>query len=287
MEDYASLVSRIRAQGPLAIALSGGVDSSLVARASVDAGVDALAITIDGPLFSRHAISQATVVAQEIGIPHILVDTDFVPADSSPSRCRGCKAMMASTWLTVAHTNGFHRVADGVTAPDLGDGRQPGARASGEAGIWHPLAEVGMDEGTVRTVARTLGLSVWNAPSDACLASRIAFGEPVTREKLHRVEAAEAYLRSFIGDRIVRVRLHGDLARIEVSTDDMPVLMISCAAVVKRLKSLGFTYVTLDVQGYRSGSMHEGSIGSAHCDDASGEQRQHTASRTKRPSGRL
>jgi len=256
MEPYAALVRRIGLQDQLAIAFSGGVDSTLVVRAAIDAGVDALGITIDGPLFSRYAIHQATQMAQELGIAHRLVPLNFFPDDTSPQRCYVCKTMMARNWLEAAAQHGYHCVADGVTATDLLDDRQPGAHASSHAGVWHPLAEIGITDATVRSIARNLGLSNWDAPSDACLATRIAFNEPITPEKLNMIEAAEAYIRSLLGHRLIRVRLHHTLARIELSPSDIPHLMNHRGAVTQQLQTLGFNYVTIDVQGYRSGSMH-------------------------------
>ena len=256
MDPYESLVCRIGEKDHLAIAFSGGVDSTLVARAAIDASVDTLAITIDSPLFSRHAIQQATQMAQELGIVHRLVPLDTFPKDTSPQRCYVCKTMMARKWLEVAVQHDYLCVADGVTAFDLLDSRQPGAHASSHAGIWHPLAEIGITDVAIRHIANSLGLSNSNAPPDACLATRIAFNEPITPEKLNRIEAAEAYIRSLLGHSLIRVRLHQTLARIELSPDDIPRLMAYQESVIQQLQALGFGYVTIDVQGYRSGSMH-------------------------------
>ncbi|HDS59868.1 MAG TPA: ATP-dependent sacrificial sulfur transferase LarE [Thermoplasmatales archaeon] len=256
MGDYHTLVERLRPQRRLAIAFSGGIDSSLVARAAVDAGIDALAITVDGPLFSRRSMAQAAEVAQEIGISQVVVTTDYLPLEQSPQRCHHCKAVLARIWKQTAREHGYGRVADGVTGAELADPRLPGARAAGQAGIWHPLAEAGMEEDDIRGTARRLGLSTWKAPGESCLASRVAFGEPVTRGKLHMVEAAEDHLHSLIGSGVVRVRLHGGLARIEVDPDDFSTLLHHRTSIARTLLKLGFDQVTLDLQGYRSGSMH-------------------------------
>jgi uncharacterized protein len=229
----------------------------LVAKAAIDAGVKSLAITVDTPLVSQYTLKQAAAVAQEIGISHLVVNTDFIPHETSPYRCYVCKTMMAERWHKTAISKGFHQVADGVTVTDLQDARQPGAQASEDAGIWHPLAEVGMDDGTVRTVARALNLSFWNAPTDACLASRIAFGERITREKLRRIEAAESFLRTLLGNRLVRVRLQGALVRIEVAVEDLPQVIDRREVIAQQLRALDFSFTTLDFQSYRSGSMHE------------------------------
>lgn len=257
MSKFETLVETLRRQQHLAIAFSGGIDSSLVARAAMDAGIDALAVTVDGPFFSRRSRAQAAEVAQEIGIPHVVFTTDYLPVEQTAHRCYYCKSVLAQMWKQTARQHGYETVADGVTGSELTDSRLPGAQAASQAGIWHPLAEVGMEKDEVRETARQLGLSVWNAPSESCLASRVAFGEPVTRRKLHMVEMAENCLHSLLGSGVVRVRLHGNVARIEVARHDILLVLHHRDTIAQKLLDLGFTYVTVDLQGYRSGSLHE------------------------------
>lgn len=252
-ERYHRLVSLLSDAERVAIAFSGGVDSTLVAMAAIDAGIGALAITVLSPVFATWQRRQASHAAQEIGIRHIVLDTDILPP-AGMDRCYRCKQEMARRWKETAAKYGYTCVADGVTAADLADPRMPGARASTRAGIWHPLAELELSEAAIREMAHERGLSVWNTPSEACLASRLPPKEPVTREKLRMIEAAEEMLRGVSAR--VRVRCHEDIARIEVPWDAFATLLQRRQPIVARLRDLGFRYVTLDLQGFRHGSMH-------------------------------
>jgi uncharacterized protein len=170
-------------------------------------------------------------------------------------RCYFCKQISAVYLRKRAAELGLSCIADGINISDTGEHR-PGLRASTEEGIVHPFIEAGITKQDIRDIARYLDLPVWQKPSAACLSSRIPYGDAITEGKLRRIEDAETYLAS-LGIGQVRVRLHGALARIEVHKDDRNTILDQQTAVVRKLKALGFSYVTLDIEGYRSGSMDE------------------------------
>ena len=250
---YQCLVTSLKAVDRVAIAFSGGVDSALVAQAAIDAGIDTIAITVVSPVFARWQRQQATAVATEIGINHISVTADVFPP-AGLDRCYRCKLGMVRLWKQTAAEHGFSVVADGVTAADLANPAMPGARATSEAGIWHPLAELAFSATDIREMARQGGISIWDAPSEACLASRLPPEETITSEKLRMIESAEELLHTI--SPWVRVRCHGDIARIEVPPDVFAAVLEQRERIATRLIALGFRYVTLDLQGFRHGSMH-------------------------------
>ncbi len=254
-ERYSRLASLLEEADSVAVALSGGVDSALVAAAATDAGIETVAITIASPVFAEWQRRQAVDAAEEIGIRHVVIETDMVPP-AGFDRCYRCKQEMARRWKDAAAEHGCTRVADGVTAGDLADPSMPGARAAGEMDIWHPLAELGLSNTDVREIARRQGLSTWDAPSDACLASRLPSEGPVTRDTLRRIERAEHVLRAFTSTSQVRARVHDDLVRIEVPLDQVKPVLREREAITTELQDLGFRYVTLDLEGFRHGSMH-------------------------------
>ncbi len=252
-DRYPRLVSLLSDGDAVAVALSGGVDSALVAAAAVDADIEAMAVTIFSPVFAGWQRRQASDVAAEIGIRHVVVETEWLPP-TGENRCAQCKREMARLWKQTAAAHGFSTVADGVTAADLANPARPGARVATEAGIWHPLAELELSEADIREMAHEQGLSVWNMPSEACLASRLPPDEPVTLGKLRRIADAEQLLRE-ISPR-VRARMHGDLVRIELPSELFEAVLKQRDAIVAGMLDLGFRYVTLDLQGFRHGSMH-------------------------------
>ena len=176
-------------------------------------------------------------------------------ASNPKNRCYHCKKISAVHLKSSAEELGLSCIADGINLSDRGEHR-PVLLASDEEGIVHPFIEAGITKEDIRTIARKLGLPVWQKPSAACLASRIPYGDEITGEKLKRIENAEAYLASLGIDQL-RVRLHGNLARIEVHKEDTGKILEQQSALVRHLRSLGFAYVTLDIEGYRSGSMDE------------------------------
>lgn len=258
MEKYTLLLRILREKKKVAVAFSGGLDSSFVAYAAKQAGIDILLLTVASPLFSKHDQKMAKQFAETINARHVLV---FTPLDedvirNDPMRCFHCKNNEAKMWVFTAKEHGFSLVADGINYDDIHDERRPGVLASSNNGIWHPLAEMKITKKEIRTIAKNLGLPNWNQPSNACLASRVAFGEEITEEKLRRIENAEEFLRTFSPQ--VRVRLHHTIARVEVPVENIPPFLSKRKEIVDCMKKLGFAYITLDLIGYRSGSMHEG-----------------------------
>src|SRR6266571_1106036 len=262
-EAYDRMVAAMSARGRVLVAFSGGVDSGLVARVAHDAlGDDALAVLADAESLARWELAEAVSEAAEIGIRletvrvSELANTQYVA--NPTNRCYFCRQELGAALKPLAAELGFRAIADGVNVSDLGDHR-PGIQAMNEAGFWHPLVEFGFTKSDVRGLARVLHLSFFDKPSNACLSSRIAYGEVITVEKLQRVEAAEGAIRA-LGFRVVRVRAHDGVARIEVPRADIPRIVAPEIAekVAVALRDAGFLYVTIDLLGYRSGSMNDG-----------------------------
>ena len=259
---YRSLVDAMRQRHRVLVAFSGGVDSGLVARVAHDAlGEDALAVLADAESLPQDERREAIEEAGEIGIRlRVLPLSELASASyvANPmNRCYFCRQELGRSLVPLARELGFSAIADGVNTSDLGDYR-PGIQAMDEAGFWHPLVEAGLGKPEVRALAKRLGLSFHEKPSNACLSSRIAYGEVITLGKLQRVDEAEHALRA-LGFPVVRVRAHEGIARIEVPLEDIPRLTSPDLSkrAVEAVRSAGFVYVTVDLRGYRSGSMNE------------------------------
>ncbi|HEY9743027.1 MAG TPA: ATP-dependent sacrificial sulfur transferase LarE [Coleofasciculaceae cyanobacterium] len=244
------------------IAYSGGVDSTLVAKIAYDVlGDRALAITAVSPSLLPEELEDARIQVAAIGITHEVVEThemDNPNYTSNPvNRCYFCKSELHDTLKPLALQRGYPYVVDGVNADDLGDYR-PGIQAAKERGARSPLAEVGVTKAEVRQISKQLGLPWWDKPAQPCLSSRFPYGEEITVGKLKRVGRAEIYLRR-LGYSNLRVRSEGDTARIELSPEQIKefVLTTDLPTLVSAFQEFGFIYVTLDLEGYRSGKLNQ------------------------------
>lgn len=245
--------------GSVLVAFSGGIDSTLVYKVARDAiGNHALAVTAVSPTLPAVELETARRVAAEIGGRHLIIDTDQLAVPdftrNDASRCYHCKADLYEALTAIKAQVGVAVIADGTNLDDLGDDR-PGITAARHWGVRSPLVEARCSKDDIRALARTLGISTWDKPAAACLSSRIPRGTPITREKLMRVERAEAVLFDE-GFRQVRVRDQGDCARLEVGADELAAMLDPATRerVVAGVKEAGFRFVTLDLEGYRTGS---------------------------------
>lgn len=250
------LTERIRAGGPALVALSGGVDSGLVASFAREAlGPGAVAVTLSGASVPDREVLRAREVADLVGIEQLLVPADPLRREeyraNGADRCYHCRTVEAGVVRALAARRGTRQLLDGIHLDDLADDR-PGIRAMDEAGFFHPLLWAGWDKADVRRAAKERGLPNWDRPSEACLASRVARGDPITAELLGRIDRAETLLYDH-GFRRVRVRVRGDAARIEVDPSEVGRLQDGPLEreVAERLRDLGFRDVRVDPRGYR------------------------------------
>jgi uncharacterized protein len=248
--------------GGALVAFSGGTDSALVAAVAADVLPQrrVLAVTAVSPSLPPGELAGARRVAAEIGISHRTVRTREAEQDAylanGLDRCFHCKSELYAVLTTVARAEGLPFVVSGANTDDLGDFR-PGLQAAANNGVRHPLVEAGMTKPDVRAASAVLGLPTWDKPASACLSSRIEFGQRITVEELTKVGRAESLLHE-LGFRQCRVRVHGDLARVEVESADLGRLADPATRerIVEGLKAIGYRFVTLDLEGFRSGSMN-------------------------------
>ncbi len=266
-EKLAQLKNLLQEMERVAVAYSGGIDSTLMAKLAYDClGDQAIALTAISASLPTHERDEAEAVIKQIGLPYRPINTyetdDSRYLANEADRCYFCKSEVYGCLTDYANNHGYHYVLDGTNKDDVGDHR-PGRKAARERGVRSPLQEVGLTKAEIRDLAQSLGLPNWDKPAAACLSSRIPYGTTITLNLLSQVEQAEFILKQ-MGFKQLRVRHHNDMARLEIDLPEFEAVFSQREQIVAQLTALGYTYITLDLAGFQSGSMNKALLNRGH-----------------------
>ncbi len=261
-KKYERLKGILRDMGTVLIAYSGGTDSAFLAAAAHEVlGRNTIAVMAHSPLIPALETAAADELAASLGLRYEFFESNELMLEgftaNPPDRCYRCRNALFASLAPIAGREGMEWIADGSNSDDLND-RRPGMQAAREAGVRSPMREAGMTKGDIRLLSHKMGLPTWNKHASPCLASRVPYGTPISKDVLDKIASGEQYLRTLVQGQ-VRLRHHGDIARIEVEPHDMHILLQDevRAGLLERLRSLDYIYVTLDLDGFRSGSLNE------------------------------
>lgn len=265
-EKIEQILENIRKKESLIVALSGGVDSSVVAALACKAlGQKSLAVTVNSPLVSSSDLENAAKAANYIGINHLILKLDELEMPefivNPPNRCYLCKRFRFAELKELAAERGFTEVADGTNSSDVKEFR-PGLKAAKELGIYSPLLEAGLSKTETSKIAELLELPVAGEYHNSCLATRVPYGEELTQPKLKRIDEAEKYIKSIVPVKLLRVRAHGEIARLDLGRGEQRFFLDEDVSheITRKLKELGYKFITLDLEGYRPGSFDKKSM---------------------------